>query len=65
MPAPHCNLTPPGVRLRLTSGLISLLVGIAAGAGLLYFGAERPWRLALFIPFWSAALGLLQARERT
>jgi hypothetical protein len=40
-----------------------------AGAGLavlvVSIDAHRLWRLALFLPFWGGAVGVLQAQERT
>ena len=46
-------------------GAIMLVVAAALGIALVAGGANRAWRLALFLPLWAAGLGLLQARERT
>lgn len=59
------NITSHGRRRRLTFGVIFLLVGLAAYAGLLAGGQPRPWRALLFLPFWLGALGILQARAKT
>lgn len=59
------NITPGGRRLRMTVGVIGLLVGLAAYAGLIASGSPRAWRALLFLPFWLGALGVLQARAKT
>jgi hypothetical protein len=38
---------------------------IAAAVLLAVTGADRVWRAALFIPFFVAATGFYQAREKT
>jgi hypothetical protein len=42
---------------------------LGSGAGLVVvlsaLHADRFWRLLLFLPFWLAALGWFQAREKT
>jgi len=40
-------------------------LGAAALVGLLVADVQRGWRLALFLPFWAGAIGLLQAMEKT
>ena len=67
-PAPAvcvANLTPAGRRRRLALGVVLLGVALAAAAVLVALGAPRPLRLALFVPYWIAALGLFQARAHT
>lgn len=59
------NLTSHGRRMRMTVGVIGLLVGLAAYAGLIASGSPRPWRALLFLPCWLGALGILQARAKT
>jgi len=46
-----------GVTLVAASGLVATV--------LVATGADRWWRLALFLPFWAGALGVFQAREKT
>ena len=59
------NMTNSGRRRRLLMGVIMLGVAATLGITLVAGGANRAWRLALFLPLWAAGLGLLQARERT
>jgi hypothetical protein len=59
------NIGPAGRRQRLLGGLLGLGVGLIAAAVLLVLGADRGLRLALFVPFLGAAIGLLQARDYT
>lgn len=42
-----------------------LVVGVALRAVLWWQGAGRAASLGLFLPFWAAALGFLQARAAT
>jgi hypothetical protein len=58
------NLGPRESARRRRIGWYSLAAGIAVAAALVLGGF--PWwtRLAVFFPFWAAALGLLQAREK-
>jgi hypothetical protein len=49
----------------MRSGFASLAVAIALLVVLLLTNAPRPARLVLAIPVGLAALGFLQARERT
>jgi hypothetical protein len=59
------NMTPGGRQRRLLMGIVLLIVAAALGVWLVAGGADRAWRLALFVPLWGAGLGLFQARERT
>ena len=59
------NIGPREGQKRLGFGLAMLALAIGMAAGLIFFHAGSSWRLLLFIPFWLAALGLLQAREKT
>jgi hypothetical protein len=59
------NIGPAGRRQRLLGGLLALAAGLIAAAALLVLGADRGLRLALFVPFLGAAIGLLQARDHT
>lgn len=62
---PVANIGPKERRKRLLTGLLALIIAFGALALLVASGAHRTWRLALFAPFWLAALGYFQARERT
>jgi hypothetical protein len=59
------NIGPKERRLRLVIGVVMLLVAFAGLVGLIRLGVHPAWRVVLFLPFWLAALGYLQARERT
>ena len=49
--------------MRLVLGVVALALGLAAG--LLLAGADRWWRLVVFIPLWLGALSISQAQEGT
>lgn len=58
---------PPNIgsaerRKRLIVGVVALCVCVAAALLLSLGGAPRYWRLLLFLPFWTAAIGIFQAR---
>jgi hypothetical protein len=59
------NLRARGRRQRLVTGSLVLAVGVAGAVALLVGGAPRGARLALFVPFYVGALGLLQFRDHT
>jgi len=58
------NIGPAERRKRLTVGLIALSVCTLATVLLIADGAPRWWRLSLALPWWTAALGIFQARAR-
>jgi hypothetical protein len=59
------NIGRIGRRWRVIGGAALLLAGVAVAALLVLFGADRGARLAVFAPFFGAAMGLLQARDHT
>jgi hypothetical protein len=59
------NIGIVGRRRRWQFGAALLAAGVGIAALLVATGAPRVWRLALFLPFWVGALGVLQAREKT
>ena len=59
------NIGPKAVRLRRRAGYAGAAIAAIALAALLVTDAPRLWRLALLAPLWMAALGFLQAREKT
>ncbi len=59
------NIGPRERRRRAVFGLLALAVGLALAAALVLSGANRWWRLVLFLPFAGSAAGFLQAREKT
>ena len=59
------NIVDRGARRRRAGGVVWLLIAIAGAALLVWLREPRWWRLALALPFGLAALGFIQARERT
>ena len=59
------NIGPTGRRMRMIGGIVLLTLGVLGAAVLLLRGADRGLRVALLVPFFGAALGLLQARDHT
>ena len=67
MPPAVCipNLGPIGRRRRFIWGATALGASVLLVAALVVGDADRRWRLVVFLPLWIAALGVLQAREKT
>ena len=65
MSASSINIGPGETRKRRVMGVVALAAGAVLAFALVVVGA--PWwsRAVVFFPVWLAALGLLQARERT
>ena len=65
MTASTINIGPRETRKRRVMGIAALAAGAVLAFALVVVGA--PWwsRAVVFFPVWLAALGLLQARERT
>ena len=59
------NIGAGGRRVRLLGGVAFMAIGILGAAGLAVGGAPRGVRLALFLPFYLGAVGMLQARDHT
>jgi hypothetical protein len=59
------NIGPAGRRRRVTGGVLLLGLSVVAAGLLVAFGVDRGVRLALFVPFFGGAVGLLQARDHT
>ena len=59
------NLGPKETRKRLVSGIVMLAAAVGIAVALILAGSSRWWRAVLFFPFWMAALGLFQAKEKT
>lgn len=59
------NIGPNETRRRRLIGIVMLVVGAGAAVFFAVAGVDRPWRLVLFLPFWVAGYGLLQARAKT
>jgi hypothetical protein len=59
------NIGPAGRRSRVVGGAVLLALTLVAAGLLVGLGVDRGVRLALFVPLFGAALGLLQARDHT
>lgn len=59
------NIGPAQRRKRVRFGFVMLAVSAAIAAALLLSGANRWWRLGLFSPFATSAIGFFQAYEKT
>ncbi|HJS29300.1 MAG TPA: hypothetical protein VJ768_06745 [Anaerolineales bacterium] len=59
------NISTAERRKRLVSGLVAFAIGLAILVALVLTGADRLWRLPLFLLFASAASGFFQWRDKT
>ena len=59
------NIGDHGARRRGRTGIVWLVIAIAASVVLVLTDTPRYCRLALIVPFGFAVNGLLQAREKT
>ena len=59
------NIGPIGRRRRLIWGAMALGASVLCAVALALGGADRRWRLVVFLPLWIAALGVFQSREKT
>lgn len=59
------NIGPRGRRHRIRFGVAAFGAAAFLAIVLLLFDAPRWWRLAVFLPAWIGALGVIQARDKT
>jgi hypothetical protein len=59
-----CNIGKSGVTFRQVVGWAGLVATLGLAAFLFVSKVDPVWRLMLFIPAFSSALGFLQARQR-
>ncbi len=59
------NISRRERRKRLIAGVIQFAIGLAVLAVLIALGANRWWRLPLFLMFWGAAGRFFQWRDKT
>lgn len=59
------NISPAERRRRLNFGIIQFVISLIILAALLLAGADKLWRLTLFLPFAAAFTGYFQARDKT
>ena len=58
------NIGPAERRKRWLVGVVGLAVCALASVALIADGAPRLWRAILVLPWWTACLGIFQARAR-
>ncbi|GJQ36631.1 MAG: hypothetical protein JETCAE01_26410 [Anaerolineaceae bacterium] len=59
------NISPAERRKRLLAGVIGIVIALVILVVLIASGADRLWRLPLFLLFWGAANGYFQWRDKT
>jgi hypothetical protein len=59
------NISPRERLKRLVGGVIPFLIAVVILAVLISSGADRLWRLPLFLLYWSATTGFFQWRDKT
>ncbi len=59
------NIGPKQRRMRLNFGLVAAAAGVAFVAVTAFTGLPAWTRLAAFVPFFGAALGFFQYKEKT
>jgi len=59
------NISPTERRKRLFGGVAGFVFALVVLFVLLAVGADRFWRLPLFLLFWGAASGYFQWRDKT
>ena len=59
------NISPAERRKRLLGGVIGFVIALVILAVLIAGGADRLWRLPLFLLFFGAANGYFQWRDKT
>jgi hypothetical protein len=59
------NIGPRGIRLRRITGAIGIGLGLVFAVAVVLTDSPRAWRVIAFAPFFTGALGLLQAHEKT
>ena len=59
------NIGTAGRRMRLVFGVVTLVGAVGLWIGLVHYGADRWWRLAVFLPLLLGGIGVFQARGRT
>jgi MFS family permease len=59
------NISPRERRRRLVGGVIGLAISLGILAALILAGAPHWWRIGLVLPFWGAAVGFFQWRDKT
>ena len=63
----HCipNIGPGESQKRFRMGIVMLMGAIGLAIVLMAIGANRWWRVGLFLPLWVSTLGFFQTQEKT
>ncbi|KAA0260016.1 MAG: hypothetical protein EDM79_18950 [Chloroflexi bacterium] len=59
------NISPAERRKRLLGGMVGFVIALVVLSVLIAIGADRLWRLPLFLLFFGAANGYFQWRDKT
>jgi len=59
------NISPAERRKRLLGGVVGFVIALVVLSVLISIGADRLWRLPLFLFFFGAANGYFQWRDKT
>ncbi|GAB4418659.1 MAG: hypothetical protein Kow002_05720 [Anaerolineales bacterium] len=59
------NISPAERRKRLLGGVVGMVIALVVLTVLIASGADRLWRLPLFLLFFGAANGYFQWRDKT
>ena len=59
------NISPAERKKRMDFGILQIVITFGILAALLYFGADKLWRLPLFAMFSSGAVSIFQALDKT
>ncbi|MEY2817827.1 MAG: hypothetical protein ACKOBL_08265 [Chloroflexota bacterium] len=59
------NISPAERKKRMDFGILQLVITFGILAAMLYFGADKLWRLPLFAMFSSGAVSIFQALDKT
>jgi len=59
------NISPRERKKRQQFGTMQIIFGVIFLAALLLFGADKPWRLLVFMPFAAGASSIFQALDKT
>ena len=59
------NISPAERRKRLLAGAVQFAVSLVILGWMLAPGVDRMWRIAMLLPWWGAAAGFFQWRDKT
>ena len=59
------NISPAERKKRMDFGILQLVIAFGVFAAMLYFGADKLWRLPLYFMFAGGATSIFQALDKT